>query len=123
VPEHHPVKARYAVIDVHSHVYARTPEEIAQGVRAMDETEVQTTVILSGATGAEFDRLVDLFLKPYAGRFQLYCGVETKDFQAPDYPQRAVAELVRCYQKGRAAWASFRKKVRLHGNWAVSDNG
>jgi predicted TIM-barrel fold metal-dependent hydrolase len=100
VPEHHPGKARYPVIDVHSHIYARTPTEVAEWVRTMDETGVQTTVILSGATGAEFDRLVDLYLKPYPGRFQLYCGIDTKDFQAPDYPQRAVAELVRCYRKG-----------------------
>src|SRR5438270_11104941 len=58
VPEHHPPKARYPAIDVHSHVYARTPAEVADWVRTMDETGVQTTVILSGATGAEFDKLV-----------------------------------------------------------------
>ena len=29
VPEHHPAKARYPAIDVHSHVYAKTPAEIA----------------------------------------------------------------------------------------------
>src|SRR5262249_11748560 len=99
-PEHHPPKARYPAIDVHSHVYVKTPQEVASWVRTMDEAGVQTTVILSGATGAEFDRLVDLFLKPYPGRFQLYCGVETKDIDSPDYSQRAVAELVRCYRKG-----------------------
>ena len=100
VPEHHPPKARYPVIDVHAHVYAKTPREVAAWVRTMDETGVQTTVILSGATGAEFDRLVDLYLKPYPGRFQLYCGLETKGADKPDYPQRAVAELVRCYRQG-----------------------
>ena len=100
VPEHHPPKARYPAIDVHSHTYAATPAEVAAWVRTMDETGVQTTVILTGATGAAFDRLVDLFLKPYPGRFQLYCGLDTGDINAPDYPQRAAAELVRCYQKG-----------------------
>jgi len=100
VPEHHPAKARYPVIDVHSHVYVKTPQEVAAWVRTMDETGVQTTVILSGATGSEFDHLVDLFLKAHPGRFQLYCGLETKNIDAPDYPQRAVAELVRCYKKG-----------------------
>src|SRR5579862_6088659 len=100
VPEHHPPKARYPAIDVHSHVYAKTPAEVAAWVHTMDETGVQTTIILSGATGAEFDHLVDLFLKPYPGRFQLYCGLDTKNAEAPDYPQRAVDELVRCYRKG-----------------------
>jgi uncharacterized protein len=100
VPEHHPPKARYAAIDVHSHTYAKTPAEVAAWVRTMDEVGVQTTVVLTGATGAEFDRLVDLFLKAHAGRFQLYCGLDTTDINAPDYPRRAVAELVRCYRKG-----------------------
>lgn len=100
VPENHPAKARYPVIDVHSHVYASTPAQVAAWVRTMDETGIQTTVILTGATGAEFDHLVELFLKPYPGRFQLYCGVNTDNINAPDYPQRAVAELVRCYRQG-----------------------
>jgi predicted TIM-barrel fold metal-dependent hydrolase len=100
VPEHHPPKARFAAIDVHSHLYAKTPAEVAAWVRTMDEAGVERTIVLTGATGAEFDRLVDLFLKPYPGRFQLWCGLETKDMDTPDYPQRAVAELVRCYRKG-----------------------
>src|SRR2546430_10625631 len=68
VPEHHPPKARYAAIDVHSHSYVKTPQEVAAWVRTMDHVGVETTVVLSGATGAEFDRLVDLFLKAHPGR-------------------------------------------------------
>lgn len=100
VPERHPEKARFRVIDVHSHTYAKTPEEIAGWVRRMDEAGVELTVVLTGATGAEFDRLADLFLKPYPTRFQLYCGLDTADLRKPDYPERAAAELVRCYKKG-----------------------
>jgi hypothetical protein len=84
VPEHHPPEARYAAIDVHSHTYVRPPEEVAAWVRTMDEVGVQTTLILTGATGEQFDKLVDLFLKPYPGRFQLYCGLDTRDSEAPD---------------------------------------
>ena len=69
VPDHHPPKARYAAIDVHSHAYVKTPQEVATWVRTMDQVGVERTVVLSGATGAEFDRLVDLFLKAHPGRF------------------------------------------------------
>lgn len=100
VPEHHPPKARYPAIDVHSHTYVKTPDEVAAWVRTMDEVGVETTLVLTGATGTDFDRLADLFLKAHPGRFQLYCGLDTRDIAAPDYPQRAVAELVRCYRKG-----------------------
>ena len=61
---------------------------------------VERSIILTDATGAEFDRLADLYLKAYPDRFQLYCGLDTTDIGASDYPQRAVRELVRCYEKG-----------------------
>ncbi len=93
-------KARYPVIDVHAHINAKTPEQVRDWVRTMDETGISTTVVLTGATGAEFDRLVDLYLKPYPTRFQLYCGIDTRNIDQPDYPQRAAAELERCYRLG-----------------------
>jgi len=93
-------KAKYPVIDMHAHVNAKTPEEVREWVRTMDETGVETTVILTVATGAEFDRLADLYLKPYPKRFVLFCGMDTQDIDKPDYAERAVAELVRCYRRG-----------------------
>ncbi len=100
VPETAVPKAKYPAIDVHAHVNARTPEEVVAWVRTMDEVGIETSVILTGATGAEFDKLADLYLKPYPARFQLWCGVDTTDIDKPDYPQRAAAELARCYRKG-----------------------
>ncbi len=93
-------KAKYPVIDVHTHLNAKTPADVRQWVQTMDEVGVQTTVILTGATGREFDKLVELYLKPFPGRFQLYCGLDTRDMDKSDYPERAVSELVRCYRKG-----------------------
>src|ERR1041384_5347190 len=46
-------KAKYPVIDVHAHVNAKTPEEVRDWVRTMDETGIQTTVILTGAIGED----------------------------------------------------------------------
>lgn len=100
VPETPITKARFKVIDVHSHPYARTPEDVASWVRTMDETGVELTVILTGATGSRFDELVELYLKPHPTRFQLYCGLDTSNSEAPGYPERAAAELERCYRKG-----------------------
>jgi predicted TIM-barrel fold metal-dependent hydrolase len=99
-PETFVAKARTPVIDVHAHVNANTPEQVKAWVQTMDEVGIQTTIILTGATGPRFDKLADLYLKPYPTRFQLYCGLDTDRFEQPDYPQRAVAELVRCYRRG-----------------------
>ena len=86
-------KAKYPAIDVHAHVNARTPEQVRDWVRTMDETGIEMTVVLTGATGDAFDRLVDLYLKPYPSRFQLFCGIDTRDVDKPDYPERAAGEL------------------------------
>lgn len=100
VPETSVVKARYPAIDVHAHVLAKTPQEVADWVRTMDEVGIETTVVLTGATGPEFDKLAELYLKSHPTRFLLFCGMDRRDIEKPDYPERVVAELVRCYQKG-----------------------
>lgn len=100
VPETSVPKAKYPAIDMHAHVNARTPQEVAAWVKTMDEVGIETTIILTGATGAEFDKLADLYLKSYPNRFQLWCGVDTTDIDKPDYPERAAAELARCYRQG-----------------------
>jgi predicted TIM-barrel fold metal-dependent hydrolase len=93
-------KAKYPAVDVHAHVNARTPEQVRDWVRTMDETGIEMTVVLTGATGDAFDQLVDLYLKSYPARFQLFCGIDTRDIDKPDYPERAAAELARCYKRG-----------------------
>lgn len=100
-------KASYPVIDVHVHSYYPEQEEgkdvkeaLADWVKTQEEVGIKMSVVMTGATGEEFDQLVEKFLVPYPEHFQLYCGVLGTAIQKPDYPERAVAELERCYKKG-----------------------
>lgn len=120
-PEHHPSKAKFPVVDVHMHPAARSPREVAEWVKAMDESGVETVVLMTGATGAEFDRLADLYLKPFPDRFVLFCGMDTQDIEAPDYSQRAVAELDRCYRKGARGVGEITDKGRGFGQTSYAD--
>jgi predicted TIM-barrel fold metal-dependent hydrolase len=102
VPEHMVPKAKYPAIDAHSHSDMsgiKNAADVARWVRTMDEVGIQTSIVFTGATGAEFDRQAEWF-KAYPGRFQVWCDLETRNIDAPDYPERAAAELVRCYRKG-----------------------
>jgi predicted TIM-barrel fold metal-dependent hydrolase len=92
VPRTEVNRAKYPVIDVHSHAYAKTAEQVAEWVRIMDETGVEKTVLLTGATGARFDELRALYGK-HPGRFELWCGL---DLSGPG----GVQELERCYRAG-----------------------
>jgi predicted TIM-barrel fold metal-dependent hydrolase len=98
--------AKFPVIDVHIHNYAESSNEIsaeealANWVEDMDEVGVELSVVLTGEVGEDFDRVVDFYLTDYPDRFQLYCGILSDGIDQPDYPERAVSELERCYEMG-----------------------
>jgi len=99
LPQTAVAKARFPAIDVHTHHLARTPQDVDEWIRTMDEVGIEVTVILGGATGASFDRLAELYLRR-PERFHLYCGLLTSNIEERDYPEKAAAELERCYRKG-----------------------
>jgi uncharacterized protein len=95
-------KARFPVIDIHTHTSMsriRTPADVDGWVRTKDEVGVERSIVFTGAIGEAFDRQVDLYSR-HAGRFQLWCSFDTESIDAPDYAQRVVRELERCYRKG-----------------------
>jgi predicted TIM-barrel fold metal-dependent hydrolase len=123
VPEHHPPKAKFPAVDVHVHPSARTPEAVAAMVKAMDESGVETVVLMTGAVGEAFDRLVDLYLKPYPNRFILFCGmaVRGQDIEAADFPKKVAAELERCYRAGARGVGEVTDKGRGFGSGTFAD--
>ena len=94
-------RAKYPAIDFHAHsvLTAQTREAVDAWVRQLDAAGVETVIINTDAIGPEFDRQAELFLS-YGKRFQVYCTFDNSNPDAPDYPQRAVRELERCYRKG-----------------------
>jgi predicted TIM-barrel fold metal-dependent hydrolase len=92
-------KAKYPVIDVHSHAYPRTPEAVADWVRTTDEVGVEKTVILTGATGAAFDEVYARYAK-YPGRFEVFCGIDFNSYDQPGFGAAAAKELERCVRAG-----------------------
>jgi len=93
-------KARHPVIDMHAHPrYAKTPAEIDRWVEVMDAVGVEKTILLTGAFGEEFDRLVELYSR-HKDRFELWCGFDYTGFDQPGYGPAAALELERCFKKG-----------------------
>jgi len=43
IPQTTVTKAKYPVVDMHSHPYAKTPEQVAQWVRTMGEMGIEKT--------------------------------------------------------------------------------
>jgi predicted TIM-barrel fold metal-dependent hydrolase len=92
-------KAKFHVIDIHSHAYAKTDAAIAQWIRDMDAAGVEKTMILTEAVGPEFDRIYRMYAK-YPDRFEVWCGLLFEGYDKPGYTEAAVKELMRCRKLG-----------------------
>lgn len=92
-------KAKYPIIDVHSHAYANTLEELDLWVKNMDEAGILKTILLTHAHGSEFDSLINFYSK-YPDRFELWCGFDYTGYDKPGFGPDAVKELERCFNKG-----------------------
>ena len=99
IPVSHIPKAKYPVIDFHSHDYPATNKEADTWIQTMNEAGIATSIILTYATGKKFDSIVDKYAR-YKNRFEIWCGIDYTGFEKPDWEQKAVAELERCYRKG-----------------------
>ena len=70
IPVTIPAKAKFPVIDMHSHPYAQSVTELDTWVKTMDEMGIAKTIILTGTTGIQFDSLIKVYGK-YPDRFEL----------------------------------------------------
>lgn len=99
IPETKVEKAKYPVIDFHSHDYPKTDAEVDEWVKTMDETGIAKTIILSYSTGRHFDSVIEKY-SHHKDRFEVWCGFDYTGYNTPGWQQQAVTELERCYKKG-----------------------
>ena len=92
-------KAKFPVIDMHAHVYAKTREEIGEWVAMLDKYGIEKTIILTQSIGARFDSIYQVYSK-YGDRFQLWCGFDYTGHTEPGWSDKAVKELERCFRIG-----------------------
>jgi predicted TIM-barrel fold metal-dependent hydrolase len=92
-------KAKFPIIDMHSHPYAKTAQEIDQWVKNMDQAGIEKTIILTMTIGKEFDEIS----RKYSGhgdRFEMWCGLDFTGYKNPGFAAAAVKELQRCHDAG-----------------------
>lgn len=99
VPVTNVQKAKFPIIDVHSHPYPRSLDDVELWVRNMDSVNVKRTVILTYSVGARFDSLMSVYGK-FPDRFEVWCGWDLSDSENPDFSERVVKELERCHEMG-----------------------
>ncbi len=111
VPRTRVEKARFPVIDIHSHPYAKTEAQVDQWAHTMDEVGVVRTIVMVGAAGKRFDDTVALF-KKHADKFEIWCGIDYTGYDQPGFAERAIAELERCRRAGARGVGELSDKGR-----------
>ncbi|MHB2147948.1 amidohydrolase family protein [Calditrichota bacterium LG25] len=99
IPRTEVKRARYPIIDIHSHPYAQSEQDIERWLQIMDEAGIERTIILTCSYGEAFDSIAAIYSK-YGDRFELWCGFDYTGYDQPGWAEKAVAELERCVRMG-----------------------
>jgi hypothetical protein len=89
VPENLRPKAKYPIIDAHSHQRFPMPaESYALLLEQMDALNLRVLVNLSGGYGDRLKNAVESSRKMAPGRFVIFASLDFRDIDAPDFPER-----------------------------------
>lgn len=118
VAEHKVPRAKFPVIDVHSHHRASTSvERVNQIIGEMDELNLGVLVNLSGGSGERLKQTVASFPGRRPKRFAVFANLDFDGIDAPDWGAKAAAQLTEDVKNG-AQGLKFFKNLGLSVKYA-----
>jgi predicted TIM-barrel fold metal-dependent hydrolase len=99
VPKTKIERAKFPVIDFHTHPYAKSREELNQWIRNMDKYGVEKSIVLTYSTGKRFDSIYNIYSQ-FGDRFEVWCGFDYTGYNEKGWSKKAIKELERCYKVG-----------------------
>jgi predicted TIM-barrel fold metal-dependent hydrolase len=91
--EHKIERAKFPFVDIHSHHWNPTPEEVDRLVKEMDTINLRVMVNLSGGTGEELKKTVAVMKGRYPDRFVVFANMSYDDLNTPGFGKRVAARL------------------------------
>jgi predicted TIM-barrel fold metal-dependent hydrolase len=108
-------RAQHLLIDLHEHIDA-SPEHLAEAVRIHDAVGIGLAVNLSGGTvtraggrPSDFETTKTLTDRLFPGRFVEYMNLDYGDWDRPDFPARAAAQIEEGHRLGAAGFKEFKR--------------
>lgn len=102
VPENPVQRARYPVVDIHSHHYNMPTQDLSKVVRAMDTLNLAVLVNLSGGFADFLQLSVKNVREHYPNRFVVFANVDFDGVGEPDWGSKAAAQLEEDVRSGAA---------------------
>ena len=93
-------RGKFPIIDMHSHDYVESAEQIAKWVKVMDAVGVEHTAIMHCSwIGRPFEEVVELYA-PYKDRFRFWCCFDYTGIDTEAWPECGIRALERCKELG-----------------------
>jgi predicted TIM-barrel fold metal-dependent hydrolase len=106
--EHKIERAKFPFIDIHSHHWNPSAEEVDRLAREMDTINLRVMVNLSGGTGEELKKTVAVMKGRYPDRFVVFANMSYEDLNTPGFGKRAAARLEEDVRSGAQGLKIFK---------------
>jgi predicted TIM-barrel fold metal-dependent hydrolase len=108
VPGHPVIRARYPVVDIHSHHPKMASQDLSPVVAAMDSLNLAVLVNLSGGSGPRLRDAVANIQTQYPNRFLVFANVDFEGVGEPGWGERAAALLEADVRNGASGLKIFK---------------
>ena len=115
-------KPSFPPIDMHSHTYATSQEELNTWIENIDNFGIEKTILLTYSFGSQFDSLAAIYQK-YNGKFELWCGIDFRNCDAPGWAEKAAKEIERCHKLGAKGIGEIHDKGKGLQSGEIKTNG
>ena len=123
VPEHRLAKAKFPVVDVHTHFRIKLKggeKELDAFVKTMDANNIALCVSLDGQLGEKLDEHAKFLWTKYNDRFAIFTNLDWQgtgkaddpaswDCQRPDFARRMARELAAAKERGASGLKIFKQ--------------
>jgi hypothetical protein len=93
-------RAKFPFIDIHSHHWNPTAAEVDELIKGMDSINLRVMVNLSGGTGEQLRRTVEVMKGRYPDRFVVFSNMSYDDLNTPGFGKRVAARLEQDVKNG-----------------------
>jgi predicted TIM-barrel fold metal-dependent hydrolase len=108
VPENPTPRARFPVIDIHSHHRDEGGGHLDRVVREMDEQNLRMLVNLSGGSGERLKKFVANYTERYPGRFAIFANLDFDGIDSGAWGTKAAMILERDVENGAQGLKIFK---------------
>src|SRR4030088_2452686 len=106
--EHKIERAKFPFVDIHSHHWNPTAEEVDRLVKEMDTINLRVMVNLSGGTGEQLKNTVAVMKGRYPDRFVVFANMSYDDLNTPGFGKRVTERLEQDVKNGAQGLKIFK---------------